>query len=181
MTETISPQQLHQRLAAGAVLLIDVRSPAEFAARRIPGARNMPLDRLDPAAVPRDGGPVHVICQAGVRSRKACELLAAAGVAGLVDVAGGTEAWTAAGLPTEGSGRAVFDVMRQVLCIIGAGVLTGAVLALTVNPWWAALSGFFGCGLLMAGLTGLCPLALAVAAMPWNRSPSPSSCCTPVK
>jgi hypothetical protein len=55
------------------------------------------------------------------------------------------------------------------------------VLALTVSPWFALLSGFFGAGLLMAGITDLCPLALAVAAMPWNRSAQPSSgsCCVP--
>lgn len=160
--------------------LIDVRQPAEFAAARVPGARNVPLDRLDPAAFAGHAGPLLVICQGGVRSRAACERLAAAGIADVVDVAGGTAAWQAAGLPTEGSGRAVFGVERQVRCIIGAGVVAGCVLAIAVDPWWALLSGFFGAGLFMAGVTNLCPLALAVAAMPWNRSrpADPASCCT---
>jgi rhodanese-related sulfurtransferase len=169
---SLQPSDLSQRIAAGPVVLIDVRSPGEFASGHVPGARNMPLDRLDAAAVaalPRSG-PLHVICQGGVRSRKACEQLAAAGIGELVDITGGTSAWKAAGLPVEGTGGAVFGVERQVRCIIGGGVLTGAVLALTVHPYWAALSGFFGAGLFMAGLTNLCPLALAVAAMPWNRS-----------
>lgn len=178
---SLQPSDLSQRLAAGPVALIDVRSPAEFASGHVPGARNMPLDRLDPAALaaePRNG-PLHVICQGGVRSRKACEQLAAAGIADLVDITGGTGAWKAAGLPLEGSGASVFGVERQVRCIIGGGVLVGAILALTVHPYWAALSGFFGAGLFMAGLTNLCPLALAVAAMPWNRSAPAAapSCC----
>jgi hypothetical protein len=140
----------------------------------------VPLDRLDAAALP-SGRPLYVICQGGARSRKACEQLAAAGITELVDVAGGTNAWKAAGLPLEGSGGAVFGVERQVRSIIGLGVLVGAVLALTVHPYWAGLSGFFGAGLLMAGLTNLCPLALAVAALPWNRSAAPTggSCCAP--
>jgi rhodanese-related sulfurtransferase len=169
---SLQPSDLSQRLASEAVVLIDVRSPAEFASCHVPGARNLPLDRLDAAAVaalPRNC-PLHVICQGGMRSRKACEQLAAAGIGELVDITGGTNAWKAAGLPVEGTGGAVFGVERQVRSIIGGCVFAGAVLALTVHPYWAALSGFFGAGLLMAGLTNLCPLALAVAAMPWNRS-----------
>ena len=53
----------------------------------------------------------------------------------------------------------------------GAGRI---LLALAVHPWYAAVSGFFGAGLLMAGITDLCPLALLVAVMPWNRSAAPA-------
>lgn len=179
---TIQPRDLHALTPPP--LLIDVRTPVEFASAHVPGARNLPLDRLDATALRAEAGsaPLYVICQGGGRSRKACEQLAAAGITELVDVAGGTNAWKAAGLPIEGSGSAAFGVERQVRCIIGGGVLTGAVLAITVNPWWAALSGGFGAGLFMAGLTDLCPLALAVAAMPWNRSAKPvGTCCVPAK
>jgi hypothetical protein len=113
-----------------------------------------------------------------VRSRQACEKLTALGVAEVIDIAGGTSGWKAAGLPIDGSGGAVFGVERQVRSIIGAGVLTGAILALTVDPWFALISAFFGGGLLMAGITDLCPLALLVARLPWNRSAkSGGSCC----
>ena len=172
---TLDPQALSTRLAAGPLTLIDVRTAGEFAAGHVPGARNMPLDALDAASL--GSGPVHVICQSGVRSRQACEKLAAAGVVELIDIGGGTNAWKAAGLPIEGSGGAVFGVERQVRCIIGGGVLAGAILALTVDPWFALLSGFFGGGLLMAGITDLCPLALLVARMPWNRSAAPADGC----
>lgn len=181
MTATITPQELRAKQAAGPVTIIDVRTPSEFAAGHVPGAINLPLDRLACGQVP-PAAEINVICQGGVRSRKACEQLAAGGVAGLLDVQGGTNAWKAAGLPVEGNGGRVFGVERQVRCIIGLGVLTGAVLALTINPWWAALSGFFGAGLLMAGITDLCPLAMLVAAMPWNRSaPAGGTCCVPAK
>lgn len=181
MIATISPQELRAKQDAGPVTIIDVRTPAEFAAGHVPGAINLPLDRLDCAQVPA-GGAVHVICQGGTRSRQACERLAAGGLQGLIDVQGGTNAWKAAGLPLAGSGARVFGVERQVRCIIGAGVLAGAVLAVTVHPYWAGLSGFFGAGLIFAGLTDVCGLALLVAAMPWNRSAAPAaggSCCVP--
>ena len=129
-TTVITPADLHARAAAGPIDLIDVRTPAEFAAGHVPGARNLPLDQLDANALGRTGGPLYVICQSGIRSRKACAWLAASGVTDLVDVPGGTGAWKGAGLPLEGSGAATFGVERQVRCIIGAGVLIGAVLGM---------------------------------------------------
>jgi rhodanese-related sulfurtransferase len=173
---TLDPRALNDRMQAGPLTLIDVRTPAEYTAGHVPGARSMPLDALDVASL--GAGPVHVICQSGVRSRQACEKLTALGVAEVIDIAGGTSGWKAAGLPIDGSGGAVFGVERQVRSIIGAGVLTGAILALTVDPWFALISAFFGGGLLMAGITDLCPLALLVARLPWNRSAkSGGSCC----
>jgi hypothetical protein len=37
-----------------------------------------------------------------------------------------------------------------------------------------------GCGLLMAGITGFCGLAVLMAKMPWNKASSPkgASCCS---
>jgi rhodanese-related sulfurtransferase len=167
-----TPAELAALAKQGAVTLIDVRTPAEFAAAHAPGARNLPLDRLDALALAGTNGPVHVICQGGVRSRKAAEQLVAAGVPDVVDVLGGTNAWVAAGLPVEGSGKAVFSVDRQTRCVIGGTVVLGVALALTVHPYWALLSGFMGAGLFVAGLTNWCGLALLLAAMPWNRSPA---------
>jgi len=183
MTASITPQQLQALIASGtAVDLIDVRTPAEYAGCHVPQARNLPLDGLDAVQLKRGGGPLYVICQGGTRSRKACTQLEAAGLTEVVDVLGGTNAWQAAGLPVTGSGKSVFGVERQVRCIIGGGVVAGAVLALTVHPAWVYLSGFFGAGLFIAGLTNFCGLALVVAAMPWNRSKAAgSSCCAPAK
>ncbi len=49
---TISPQEFSQRMAAGdAVELLDVRTPVEFREVHVAGARNVPLDRLDPKSV----------------------------------------------------------------------------------------------------------------------------------
>ncbi|MFM2163544.1 MAG: hypothetical protein RLZZ383_3056 [Pseudomonadota bacterium] len=92
---------LRAALAASAVL-IDVRTPEEYAAGHVPGARNVPLDllstRLD--EIGPAGTPVYVICQSGRRSLAASQQLAAAGRKP-VNVLGGTAAWKAAGFPTE--------------------------------------------------------------------------------
>jgi len=81
--------------------LIDVRSPEEFAAMHVPGARLLPLGalaaRLD--EVPASG-EVYVICQAGGRSAQACMFLRQRlGYDHLVNIRGGTLAWQRAGYP----------------------------------------------------------------------------------
>lgn len=79
--------------------VIDVR-PAAIRARCIPGSRNLPLDRLlaDPDAVATGEGRILVVCDVGMRSRVGAERLRAVGVAA-DSLAGGIEAWAAAGRP----------------------------------------------------------------------------------
>ena len=59
--------------------------------------------------------------------------------------------------------------MQQVQITIGLGVLTGVILSRTVHPDWVFLSAFFGAGLVFAGSTGWCGLAILMSKMPWNR------------
>jgi rhodanese-related sulfurtransferase len=66
----------------------------------------VPLDTLDPQAVikartnPPDE-PLYFICHLGGRSAAACAMFMAAGFPNVVNIDGGTDAWIAAGLPTE--------------------------------------------------------------------------------
>ncbi len=48
---------------------------------------------------------------------------------------------------------------RAVLAFAGVIVLASAVLAVTVNPWWIALTLFAGANMLQASVTGFCPAA----------------------
>jgi rhodanese-related sulfurtransferase len=184
-TETsIQPGELRRRLAAGrSAQLLDVRTPGEYAAAHVPGAQLMPLDELDAAAFCRerggDGTPVYVLCQSGGRARRAIERLERAGARGCVLVEGGTQAWIDAGLPVDRGGSRALPLMRQVQIIVGFFSAVGATLALTVNPLFACIPLLFGCGLLFAGLTGFCGLALILAKMPWNKTSTSrsASCC----
>ena len=110
---SIKPLELHRLLAEGApAQLLDVRTPGEFAAAHVPGAKLIPLDDLDPAAFQRQRGaeeiPVYVLCQSGGRARKAIEKLERAGVHGCVLVEGGTQGWIDAGLPVERASKQGF-------------------------------------------------------------------------
>jgi len=175
---TISPGELHERHTAGeAVDLVDGRTPAEFRAAHVAFARNVPLDRLDPAAVGPPGRPVYLICQTGVRGRKACERLVAAGFPGVVHVEGGMAACAGAGLPMVW-GKAVMSLERQVRIAAGSLVLVGTVLGWLVHPALAGLAAFVGAGLVFSGLTDTCGMGLLLARMPWNRAGETTTCAT---
>lgn len=90
-------------LDQGAVrLLVDVRTPGEFASGHVPGARNIPLAELEGriGELGPKGAEVHLVCQSGGRSARAAATLATMGFRP-VDVEGGTAAWRAAGYPVE--------------------------------------------------------------------------------
>jgi hypothetical protein len=59
--------------------------------------------------------------------------------------------------------------MRQVMLTAGAIVFAGVALGFFVNPIFFALSAFMGAGLMFAGATGWCGLAMLLKTMPWNR------------
>ncbi|MFA5194132.1 MAG: rhodanese-like domain-containing protein, partial [Verrucomicrobiia bacterium] len=123
--------------------------------------------------------PIYVICQSGMRARKAIEKFQQAGFNGCVLVEGGTQAWIDAGLPVERGVSKVLPLIRQVQLVIGFFTTLGAALALWLDPRFAFVPLFFGCGLLLAGATGSCLLATLIAKMPWNRKSGcdSGSCC----
>ena len=78
-------------------LLIDVRTGLEFGSGHVPGAKNIPLSRLD--AEIRDlskEAEVYLICKSGNRSSTAGKTMVDAGFR-VVNVRGGLSAWTSAG------------------------------------------------------------------------------------
>jgi rhodanese-related sulfurtransferase len=179
---SVSPAALAAILGSGnAHELLDVRTPPEYANAHVPGARLIPLSELKVEAFlaeHKPGTPIYVLCQAGARATKAIEQLECAGCDDSVLVEGGTQAWMDAGLPVHHGARSVLPLMRQVQIVAGALAAAGAVLALAVNRWFAVLPLFLGCGLLFAGITGTCGMALLLARMPWNRGQESScDCC----
>jgi rhodanese-related sulfurtransferase len=179
---SIPPLELQRLLAAGGpVQLLDVRAPGEFAAAHVPGAKLSPLDDLDAAAFQRqrgtDDSPLYVLCQSGGRARKAIERLERAGVRGCVLVKGGTQGWMDAGLPVILGRSNVLPLMRQVQITVGLISAVGAVLALAATPLFAIIPLVMGCGLVFAGISGTCGMALLLAKMPWNRAKTCGSCC----
>jgi rhodanese-related sulfurtransferase len=100
----VSASELLSRIERGdAPLVLDVRTPAEFAAGHVPGALNIPHDVLGERVAEiagRSADEVVVYCESGRRAAKAAELLAAAGFTHVRHLAGDMSGWRAAGQPT---------------------------------------------------------------------------------
>lgn len=93
----VSPDEARRLLVAGAVTILDVRTPHEFTRLgHLAGARLLPVDLIASAlaTLPDDGTPVLVCCEHGVRSAWAADVLVRAGIAPVFDLAGGMAAWT---------------------------------------------------------------------------------------
>ena len=91
---------LEQALGSGAVL-IDVRTPDEWAPAHVPGAVliTAPIAADNPFLVQQaKDQPLYVICESGGRSARASDQLAAQGYE-VRNVLGGTRAWRDAGKP----------------------------------------------------------------------------------
>lgn len=167
----VPPDVLEQWLAAGDTVLIDVREDHEHAEERIPAAMPMPLSKFDAEALRTRHPNARVVfhCRSGKRSAQAAQKFATTG-GHVYHLAGGIDAWKAAGKPTHTPASAPkIPVMRQVQIVAGSLVTLGVALGVTLSPWFLILSAFVGTGLVFAGATGWCGMAMMLAKMPWNR------------
>lgn len=95
------------RTAPGSSLVLDVRTPEEFAAGHVENALNIPHDRLAerlPEIQKFATAPVVVYCKSGRRAGLATELLAEAGFTNLRHLTGDMDGWIAAGYPVAKDG-----------------------------------------------------------------------------
>ncbi len=97
--QEVGPEDLYAHLS-GEVLVVDVRTPMEFAQGHVPGARNYPLEAIDAwwHQLPKDK-PVYLYCRSGNRSRQAAEYLKGKGFTHLYNVQGGVLAIERMGYP----------------------------------------------------------------------------------
>ena len=98
-----TPQHVVQMINRGKTVLVDVRTPAEFALGHLRDAKNIPLADFGARLGELDkskGKSVVVVCQTGARADKALKLLEKAGFTDVVALDGGQAAWLVANLPT---------------------------------------------------------------------------------
>ncbi len=150
------------------ILLLDVRSPAEFADLHLQKAVNVPLDVFanEINELNKDTEMV-VICKSGKRAKNAAEMLMDSGFQPKI-LEDGLTGWLACGLPAE-AGKERLSVERQTQLTIGVGILTGLALSAAISRWFLVLPAIFGAGLTYAGLSGNCGLAVLLAKAPWNQ------------
>lgn len=148
-------------------VVIDVRTPAEYKTSHIPGSVNIPASRINAASDDIDsvGRNILLTCRTDSRSSTIAQNLQTKGIRVEV-LKGGVNAYSAEYDMEEG--RDTWSLQRQVRFGAGSLVALGTILGATVSPWFLAISGFVGVGLMYAGVTDTCGMTIALRRAPWN-------------
>lgn len=102
----ISVEEAKEMIVSQNVVVLDVRSQAEFESGHIPGAKLVPLPELEERIDELNKDQVIIVyCRTGSRSREASEILVQHGFENVYNMLGGVAAWMDAGFPiVSGSG-----------------------------------------------------------------------------
>jgi rhodanese-related sulfurtransferase len=171
MRATITPEQAFSLLQEDpSYVLVDVRSAAEYRELHAEQAIHIPLEQIleQKSLSTLNNKKALCICQSGMRGEKAVEALLKNGITEVRNVEGGTRAWKNARLPIV-EGEKCMSIERQVRSLAGALVLGGSLAGLLISPYFFAVPLFVGSGLLFAGITDTCGMALLLAKCPWNK------------
>lgn len=98
----LAPQEFAELAATDGVVLLDVRTPQEFAEGHLDGAVNLDVSAPDftTRLAELDADATYAVyCRSGNRSQTALDLMAQAGIDTAADLTGGIGAWADAGLP----------------------------------------------------------------------------------
>ena len=100
-----APEVAEELASVSPPLLLDVRTPREWAAKHVDGSVNVPLNHLQEriGEITRERG-IAVHCAGGYRSSIAASILQQYGITNLTEMAGGLAAWEAARLPVVSEG-----------------------------------------------------------------------------
>jgi len=167
--KAITPQAARQLMENGG-LLVDVRAEDEHKREHIAHALPIPLERLAGQPLPVNNATAVIFyCRSGNRTQINSHILAAHTSCDAYVLEGGLDAWKKSGLPVIVDASQPLELSRQVHIAAGSMIVLGTILGVTVTPWFYALSGFVGAGLLFAGISRFCGLARVLMKMPWNR------------
>ena len=89
--QSVSTKELETKLTDN-ITLLDVRTPAEYRSGHISKAKNVPADKIASYSGNKDQ-PVYVICQSGMRSKRAAKALKSNGYKP-INVRGGMSQWS---------------------------------------------------------------------------------------
>lgn len=92
--ETLSPDDLRQRLARNAATVVDVREAEELAIAHLPDSVHLPLSQMGERWQElKELTNLVLVCHHGMRSERAARFLEKNGFGGLAHLGGGLDAW----------------------------------------------------------------------------------------
>ncbi len=184
-----------QKIDPKTSIILDVRTDMEHAEKHIAQEHiHIPLDQLDAQSLIVEKGLspdtcIYLLCRSGARATQAAQKFFNAGFYNVKVVKGGiisceecgqslggygapknTDGAVPAGLTSPcRAGCRPIPLERQVRIAAGLLVVLGSLLALFVKVSFVAIPLFVGCGLIFAGITDRCGLALVLTKAPWNK------------
>ena len=174
--ERISADEFMSSKWESSPIIVDLRTGAEISNEYIAGCFCLPVqtlssEQLDEALSSNHSKSeaVYLLCQSGIRAEMAVKKLSSSGYNRFVIIEGGLNALKLAGMEIKSGQSKVISLERQVRIAAGAFTVLGVVLGSLVNPIYYTISAFVGLGLMFAGITNTCGMALALAKMPWNK------------
>lgn len=163
-------------------VILDVRTKMEHDEKRLIQKHVLvTLDELNPTdfmmshVLQKDFG-VYILCRSGKRAMQAAEKFIAEGYTNIHVIDGGIMACEECGQKIDGYANIdstqiekPMSLERQVRIAAGSLIVVGAFLSLIISPVFGLIPLFVGVGLVYAGFTERCGMALMLANAPWNK------------
>jgi glyoxylase-like metal-dependent hydrolase (beta-lactamase superfamily II)/rhodanese-related sulfurtransferase len=169
---TVSPKDAFQKLSEPNAVVLDVRTTQELDQMSVKtdNVKHIPLQALASSIdsiSPQNS--YYVLCGTGLRATMAAMSLMQNGFADVAVIKGGINAWEKAKLPVNKTPGPV-SLERQVRIIAGCLILIGSLLTL-INIWFIIIPLWVGAGLLFAGVSNNCMMAVLLMKLPSNKKP----------
>ena len=176
-SDLLNARDLAKPHANQSIKVIDVRTPAEIASERLPNSIHLPLQSLTKTSIEDciskngivEDDTIYILCGSGMRAEKARQILAESTTQRLIVIEGGINALKLLPVKIIQQSGGIISLERQVRIAAGSLVLLGILLTM-INPAFLLLSAFVGAGLIFAGATDNCGMALLLTKMPWNQT-----------
>ncbi|MCM8537778.1 MAG: rhodanese-like domain-containing protein [Lentisphaeraceae bacterium] len=156
-------------------MIIDVRERDEIQKEgRLESALNIPLSELENSLKAlgdlAKNNEIELLCRSGQRAKIAKEKIVNAhdGEINLKVLEGGIQ-----NIPKDqlifGQSKTSLSIMRQVMIVAGLMIAFLSVVSLFANSLFSWATFAIGSALFLAGLSGICPMAIILGKMPWNK------------
>jgi rhodanese-related sulfurtransferase len=170
----INPEAIKNLPTSGCIIL-DVRTNMEHAGQHLECPHlHIPLDQLNvddfiqTNKISADS-QLYILCHSGKRAETAANQFVKNGISNVHVISGGITACQGCGIAIKSESSAPISLERQVRIVAGLLIAIGSILALFFDAAFVALPLFVGCGLVFAGITNKCGMALLLTKAPWNK------------
>ena len=172
MTKTENIKQIDPKNLPDDAIILDVRGGCEHSEASLYKAHYLvELPKLNPASFLKEyrikNETLYILCKSGKRAIEAANKFVKSGYKNVVVIEGGIDKAEKQGCAINKQGH--ISLERQVRIAAGSIVALGILLGIFVSSYWLILPLFMGGGLIYAGITNFCGLAIVLSKMPWNK------------